>query len=135
MSMSDLTKITQILQGTDELIDKQLGNHKQGTIGMRLDKAPQNFSTRKLLEDMISKIENNLEKSWKSSRQQSPEVVLGKSAENWRETRPTIEHDKRKPEREFEHRLADAGKDDKAWRWWNQMPLGLSVTVQIGLGR
>jgi len=123
MPLNNLNENRHILCGTDELIGKQLGNHKHGTVGKRLNKAPLNFNPRKLLEAMIAEIENNLERAWKLSRRQPPEVVLGKSAQNWRQMRPTKEHDKRKPEREFEHRLADAGKNDEDWIWWNQMPI------------
>lgn len=120
MSKNDLNGI---LHGTDQLIDEQLGNYKHGSVGKTLSMAPETFSPRKLLEEMIAEIEKNLERAWKLSRKQPPEVVLGKSTENWREERPTQEHDKRKPERELEHRLADAGKADPDWIWWNQMPI------------
>src|SRR3970040_2461240 len=31
--------------------------------------------------------------------------------------------EKRKQERDLEHKLANAGKDDPDWIWWNQMPI------------
>lgn len=108
-----------ILLDTDRIIDEQLGSHKHGSVGIALTEAPHNFSSKKLLEKMIIQIEKNL----KEARHPSSGIVLGKSIENWREKPPTPEHDKRKPERDLEHKLVGAGEDDPDWRWWNQMPI------------
>lgn len=108
-----------ILLGTDRIIDKQLGNHKHGSVGLALTEAPHNFSSKKLLEEMIIQIEKNLNEA----RHPSSGIVLGKSIENWREKPPAQKHDKRKPERDLEHKLVGAGEEDPDWRWWNQMPI------------
>lgn len=108
-----------ILAGTDQKIEEQLGLYKHGPVGKQLHSAPQKFSPKTLLEDMIMEIEKNL----MTARSPSSGIVLGKSKENWRDYRPEYKHDSRKQERDFEHQLADAGVSDKDWVWWNQMPI------------
>ena len=84
MLQSDSQPRPNILQGTDALIAWHLGNHKHGTMARLLDKSPQNFSARKLLEAMIAEIEKNLQQAWHLSRGDSPKIVLGESTENGR---------------------------------------------------
>ena len=114
-----------ILRDTDQLIAKKFGNHRHGTVGKALFKEPRNVFCKRLLEDLIIQIEKNL----KEARSSSSGIVTGKSAENWRESPPTQEHDERTSERDLEHRLVGAGKDDPEWEWWNQMPIASGLVA------
>jgi len=78
-----------ILRDTDRLIDDQLGSHKHGTVGKALIEAPQRFSSKTLLENLIIQIEKNL----KEARCPSSNIPLGKSVENWREKCPSPLHE------------------------------------------
>jgi hypothetical protein len=112
-------ELSGILYGTEDIIRADLGNHNHGSIGKFLHNAPENFSPKDMLTDLIAKIECNLKKA----RHPGSDVQLGKSTENWRESPPTQKHNTRKPERDFEHHLVEAGKNDANWIWWNQMPI------------
>jgi len=112
-------ELSGILKGTDDIIKAHLGNHNHGSVGKYLHKAPEVFSPKDLLNELITEIEKNL----KTARNPDSGVILGESKENWRELPPTQKHDKRKPERELEHNLVCTGESDANWKWWNQMPI------------
>lgn len=113
----ELKELNGILCGTNKIIHDNLGNHNHGIFGKSLHKAPDDYSSKKLLQELVEKIEDNLRKARLSG------VPSGKSKLNWRETSPTQVHDKRKLEREFEHHLVCAGAKNEVWTWWNQMPI------------
>jgi hypothetical protein len=108
-----MKELNGILTGTNKIIDDRLSNFQHGIVGMNLKSSPPSFSAKELLEKLIIEIETNLRNA----------IDVGTSSENWREKRPTQIHDTRKPERNFEHQLANAGVSDKKWTWWNQMPI------------
>jgi len=112
-------ELSGILYGTEDIISAYLGNHNHGSIGKFLHNAPENFSPKDMLTDLVAKIECNLKKA----RHPESGVKWGESTENWRESSPTQPHDDRKQEREFEHLLVSAGENDVQWSWWNQMPI------------
>ena len=117
------TKWFGVLEGADEVINRHISqggdNFRYGKTGKALSSCPKEFSSRALLNELITTLEDNLR-----TKRKSAGIKFGRSEHNWREESPREEHEDRKPERDLEHKIANiAGRNDQNWKWWNQMPI------------
>lgn len=117
-----------ILEKTDSIIDGHIKysdrGFRHGIVGKKLTACPPGFFARDLINGLIEKIQTNLERAHEPTHERDSGTKPGKGKRNWREKSPDTKHDKRKPERECEHTLANIiGKGDPKWTWWNQMPI------------